>query len=240
MGLKWGSKELYTRYIERISEQYFKIIHKQICKHGVRSKNKFLAMIINNKTKGQMLGSRITEVTVEVAEAAVISDLMSDLSEEITIDLVVAALLITSATITMVVTMSATSHQVAEVSTEDSTIEEERITSAMQAEEEAEEDLMEGTGHLHPTMASAEEAIEVEEVASEAVRAEVDTEEDTMESQEVGDKEEVQVEEPKDHLKVITKIIGVETHLMMAMKKKDPHGDPNLKSQQNLQTVGIM
>ena len=104
----------------------------------------------------------------EVAEAAEISDSMSDLSEEITIDLVVAALLITSATITMVVTMSATSHQVAEVSTEDSTIEEERITSAMQAELEAEEDLMEGTGHLHPTMASAEEAIEVEEVASRA------------------------------------------------------------------------
>jgi hypothetical protein len=197
-------------------------------------------MIINNKTKGQTLGSRITEDMAEEAEAAVISDLMSDLSEEITIDLVVAALLITSATITMVVTTLATSHQVAEVSTEDTTIEEERITSAMQAEVEVEEDLMEGTGRLHPTMASAEEAIEVEEVASEAVRAEVDSEEGTMESQEVGDKEEVQVEEPKDHHKVITKLIGVETHLMMAMKKKYPHGEPSLKSQQNLQTVGIM
>jgi hypothetical protein len=91
-------------------------------------------------------------------------------------------------------------------------------------------------------MASAEEAIEVEEVASEAVRAEADTEEGTMESQEVVDKEEVQVEEPKDHHKVITKLIGLETHLMMAMKKKSPilPGEHHLLNLWSQQMVGPM
>jgi hypothetical protein len=92
------------------------------------------AMIINNKTKRQMLGSRIIEEIVEVE--AVIMGSMSVLPDPIMIVLVEVIFIVTSSTmIIMAVMKAATSHQEEEEAMEDITIEEEE-TSAIPGEEE--------------------------------------------------------------------------------------------------------